>query len=98
MTFCGTVHFFDVGMGNGIQSDMTARAFQSPMNRIGKHFFIDVENPFIACFVIPAHLGIAMTKETIFFIRHSGRLCETDPDKEKKANNPINDGMKKNRR
>ena len=94
MAFCGTVHFFDVGMGDCIQSDVTARAFQMPMDGIGEHFFIDIENPFFTGFVIPAHLGIAMTKQTIFFIRRSGRLCETDPDKEKKANNRRNDGMK----
>jgi hypothetical protein len=85
-------------MGDCIQPDMTARAFQMPVNRIGKHFFVDIENPFFAGFVIPAHLGIAMTKQTIFFIRRSDRLCETDPDKEKRANKRKDDGIKKNRR
>ena len=98
MAFCGTIHFFNVGMGDRIQPDMTARAFQMPMYGIGEHFFIDIENPFFAGFVIPAHLGVAMTKQTIFFIRRNGRLCETHPDKENRANKRRDDGIKKNRR
>ena len=98
MAFCRTVNFFDIGMGDCIESDVTACASQMPMNGVGKHFLIDIENPFFAGFVIPAHLGITMTKKTIFFIRRSDRLCETNADKEKKANNRKNSGIKKNRR
>jgi len=43
------------------------------MNRIGKHLVINIENPLLAGFVIPAHLRIAVTIQAIFRIRN--RLC-----------------------
>ena len=89
MTFGSTVDLLDIGMGDFVQPDMTAFAFQLPVHGTGKLFIVYIKNPFDTGFVVAPHSGISMTIQTIFGIRKRAGFSQDDirVEKQKKDGN-----------
>jgi hypothetical protein len=97
VAFGGTVNFLDIGMGDFVQPDMTAFAFQLPVHGTGKFFIVYIKNPFDTGFVVAPHSGISMTIQTIFRIRKCAGFSQDDiriEKQEKHGNGKILDEHK----